>query len=1114
MFTIKEDYMLNRTKKSGRKIYSLVITIALVCLMTAAIIPGVMGTATFVELGEATHYAILAESGITQATVLNNAITGDIGNPTGAQIGVTCPEMNGGGGVMGSRIFATDAGGPIACRITDALVNTAIANRQTAFTNANGQVDAPIILGAAEIGGLTLVPGIYKTGTAVTISTDVTLDAQGDPNGVWIFQIGQGLTTSANTKVILNNGAQPKNIFWVPSGNTQLGATSVFNGNILAGPGTATIALLNGAKLNGRALTGKDVTLINNLVTIPTDSSVLTGPNITSLSPTAGATTGATSVIITGSGFTGATSVKFDGIEVTSKTVNSDTQITVTPPAHIVGGPYSVVVITPVGTATKTNAYTYAPAPTFTSIAPASGPNAGSTVVTITGSGFTGATSVTFGGTAATAFTVNTDTQITATTPLHATGIVNVVVTTPVGTATGSGVTGYTYVAPPTFTSITPNSGSTVGGTSVTIVGTNFVSGGSFGVTIGGTAATGVSVTDSTHIAATTPAGTAGAKNVVITNNDGQTVTGSNVYTYVTSAPTISSISPSSGSTAGGTIVIISGTGLTTTTGVTIDGLAVAYTVVGTTVRVTTAAHTVGSVNIVVTTPLGTATGSGATGYTYGSATTVNLGTADNFVILSKAGITDVPTSDIRGNIGTSPITGASITGLGCPEVTGTIYTVDATGPACRVINPTLLGTAVSDMETAYNDAAGRTPTDYLNAGTGGDLAGLTLAPGVYTFNGVGNVKISSDVTLSGNANDVWIFQIPGTLDISSGKQVILSGGAQKKNIYWQVAGVTTLGTTSVFEGTILSKTKIALLTGATLNGKALAQTEVTLDSNKINVPAQAPAPVADIQYDRGDTSVVAASPVASGQLAPVLPSLVTPIIGAGSLVSKPFIADITGMPGVAVSWATVIDDSPATDAKITTAIQPNVDESTLNKLTAELNRGGLDIRDLVYGMVIQQTGTRSLSPTHISMSAPQSWVTLNGGRDNIMIIGIASDGTTEVLNTWYDGYDPTSGYLVFKATSIQSGLGTSYWLVSVKPYTPAPATVSIEQVTVPISSTATPVSSTVPGTVQMAPTQVPATTTSTSTGIPIILVGGFLAALVLIGVGVMTYTRRNKGKE
>ncbi len=215
---------------------------------------------------------------------------------------------------------------------------------------------------------------------------------------------------------------------------------------------------------------------------------------------------------------------------------------------------------------------------------------------------------------------------------------------------------------------------------------------------------------------------------------------------------------------------------------------------------------------------------------------TVNLGTADNFVILSKSGITNVPTSAITGNIGTSPITGAAITGLDdCSQVNGTIYTVNAAGPACRVVAPVLLTAAVSDMEAAYTDAAGRTLPDATELGAG-NIGGMTLAPGLYKWST--GVTIPTDVTLSGNSTDVWIFQIAGTLDISSATHVILSGGAQAKNIFWQVAGTTALGTTSVFNGNILSATLISLNTGATLNGRALAQTEVTLIANNVTTPS------------------------------------------------------------------------------------------------------------------------------------------------------------------------------------------------------------------------------------------------------------------------------------
>ena len=206
---------------------------------------------------------------------------------------------------------------------------------------------------------------------------------------------------------------------------------------------------------------------------------------------------------------------------------------------------------------------------------------------------------------------------------------------------------------------------------------------------------------------------------------------------------------------------------------------------------------------------------------------------AGNFVILSKSGITDVYKSAITGDIGTSPITGAAMV-ISCPEVTGTIYSVDAAGPACKVTDATLLTSAVSDMQTAYTDAAGRSNPNFLNLGAG-NIGGKTLTPGLYKWTSA--VVIPTDVTISGGPNDVWIFQVAGTLIMSSAVKITLSGGAQAKNIYWQAAGAVTFGTTSHFEGNILGKTGINLQTGASINGRMLAQTAVTLQKNAVTQP-------------------------------------------------------------------------------------------------------------------------------------------------------------------------------------------------------------------------------------------------------------------------------------
>jgi hypothetical protein len=137
-------------------------------------------------------------------------------------------------------------------------------------------------------------------------------------------------------------------------------------------------------------------------------------------------------------------------------------------------------------------------------------------------------------------------------------------------------------------------------------------------------------------------------------------------------------------------------------------------------------------------------------------------------------------------------------------------------------------------MQFAYNDAAGRSLPDFTELGAG-QIGGLTLHAGLYKW-GTG-VLISKDVTLSGGPNDVWIFQVAGTLHQANGTRVTLAGGALARNIFWQVADVVVIGTTAHFEGNILAKKLIAVNTGATVNGRLLAQTAVTLQQNAVTEP-------------------------------------------------------------------------------------------------------------------------------------------------------------------------------------------------------------------------------------------------------------------------------------
>jgi len=224
--------------------------------------------------------------------------------------------------------------------------------------------------------------------------------------------------------------------------------------------------------------------------------------------------------------------------------------------------------------------------------------------------------------------------------------------------------------------------------------------------------------------------------------------------------------------------------------------------------------------------------------------TAVNLGSTANFVILAGSLVSNIPTSSVTGDIGLSPAAGSGITGFGAMEVSGLVYTVDATGPAGSTIAAALLTAAKGDLTIAFNDAAGRVPVPtgtFLNPGSG-NIGGMTLVPGLYKFTSSASIT-GNDVTLTGNATAVWIFQIAADLNVGTGVKVILAGGAKAANIFWQVGTSATLGTTSVFKGTIMADQSISIGTGASLEGRALAASAaVTLASNVITKPSSVTA--------------------------------------------------------------------------------------------------------------------------------------------------------------------------------------------------------------------------------------------------------------------------------
>ena len=218
----------------------------------------------------------------------------------------------------------------------------------------------------------------------------------------------------------------------------------------------------------------------------------------------------------------------------------------------------------------------------------------------------------------------------------------------------------------------------------------------------------------------------------------------------------------------------------------------------------------------------------------------VALGTAGSFVILAKTGVSTVPPAVVTGNIGASPIGATAITGFSLstdalnvfstsPQVTGKVFAANYATPT-----PSNLTTAVLDMQHAFTDAAGRAP-DFTELGAG-NIGGKTLLPGIYKW-GTG-VLVPSNVTLKGSSTDVWIFEIAQNLTMSSSTNVFLVGGALPKNVFWQIGGGVTLNSNAHLEGVVLAKTAIVLKSAASVNGRLLSQTAVTLIQNTVVQPA------------------------------------------------------------------------------------------------------------------------------------------------------------------------------------------------------------------------------------------------------------------------------------
>jgi len=454
------------------------------------------------------------------------------------------------------------------------------------------------------------------------------------------------------------------------------------------------------------------------------------------------------------------------------------------------------------------------PPPAVTSVSPIAGPLGGGNSVTITGTNLSGATAVKFGSTNATGFTVNSNTQITATAPAGSAGTVDITVTTSEGTSTTNAGDQYVYVTAPTVTSILPTAGPTGGGTSVVITGSNLT--GTTAVKFGSTNATGFTVNSNSQITATAPAGSAGTVDITATTAGGTSATSSaDQFTYV-AAPSITSISPTAGPTGGGTTVTLTGTNFSGATDVNFGATpATGFTVNSATSITATAPFGTGTVDVRVTTAGGTSATSSADQFTYVPAPAVTsisptAGPTGGGTTVTLTGTTFTGATDV--NFGATPATGFSVNSATsitatAPAGTGTVDVrvttaggTSATSSADQftyVAAPTVTSISPTSGPTAGGTSVTLTGTHFTGAT---DVKfGATNATG-FTVNSATSITATSPAGSAGTV-DITVTTTGGTSATSSADQFTYVAAPTVTSIS-PTSGPTAGGTSVTLTGT------------------------------------------------------------------------------------------------------------------------------------------------------------------------------------------------------------------------------------------------------------------------------------------------------------------------
>jgi len=861
-------------------------------------------------------------------------------------------------------------------------------------------------------GGTSAVKEILAAGDYVTVTT--LASGLADPEGVAVDGNGDVFVADAGDGTVQEILAVPAVGAVTPSagpaagGNTVTiagtglaGATAIAFGTVPATSFTVVSPTRIAATVPAGTIGTVDVTVTapggTSATGVADDYTYAPAPVVSAIAPTGGPTAGGTAVIITATDLTGTTAVSFGTVAAASFSIDSATQIAATAPPGAAGTvDVTVTALGGISATTAADQFTYVAPPTVSSVGPSEGPVSGGNSVTITGTNLTGATSVRFGAAAAASFTVNSATRITATVPAGSAGSVDVTVTTLGGVSVTSVADGYTYVAAPSVSAITPASGPAAGDTVVTITGTNLTD--ATAVQFGTTAATFL-INSATQITATTPAGAAGIVDVTVTNSGGISATGAaDRFTYIAAGTvtTVSSVSPASGATSGGNLVTITGGNLTGATAVKFGTVAATSFSVGSATQITAAvpAGSAGSVDVTVTTPDGTSATSVADGYTYVAAPTV-------IAITPTAGPTTGSTA--------VTLTGTNLTGATMVKF-GTVAAASFSVDSATQITAKAPAGAASVVDVTVTTSGGTSTTGV------GDRYTYTAAPIVNAVSPAnGAISGGASVTITGSnltgATSVKFGAMAASFSVDSDAQIIATAPAGASGAV-DVTVTTPDGTSATGAGDRYTYTSAPIVSAISpTSGAAAGGTVVTITGVNFTGATALKFGTAAASFSVASaTQISATAPAGSAGTVDV-----TVTVPTGT--SVPSAADrftyTTGIAGQAYAYQStlgVAGVAKADDAHFSGPAAGAVDTANSHLFIADTGNHRVQVLDTGSLAVVATIGTAGVaSSDNAHLDAPQSVgfdpatghiLVADSGNDRIQIFDAKSFGYLATLGT------------------------------------------------------------------------------------------------------------------